>query len=214
MPSPSPRAAAHIACVVLVSIAAASCAHRPAPAPADWRERLSGTARAARFDAERPPVVDDRVTPAEQRELPEMTFARVRDPRGDARVVGKITSKSAYPRLGIAPGENYVWLVAGKRPRIALVPADASRPAFWLAGGPHLGPGGDVCQTDPNFFQLSVEPGGSAQRDDASGPSAATNTAFVAIMATCVCVNGSWIHVGGSDEAITVANAGVLFQSR
>jgi hypothetical protein len=199
--------------VCLTTTALAGCA-RVRRAPADWRDRLLSTARAASFGADAAPVRNDNEGPEYPRDVPVMRFAQSTAPRGRSAVVTRVTSERAYERLGIAEGVNYVWVVAGKTPRIAVVPADPSRPAHWIVTAPHAPTGGDVCQQNPNASQLSIERSGGRDRDDAApgGPSAAPTSRFFAEAAMCICVGGSWYHGGTTSSVISQRDASLLLQ--
>lgn len=102
-----------------------------------WRARLLREARTVSLGAERRPEPVDSTVGPYPRGLPAATFAASAGPKGTVWVAGRVTSRAAYPRLGIARGANYVWVVAGSPVRMAVVPADASQPAHWIAMRPH-----------------------------------------------------------------------------
>jgi hypothetical protein len=193
------------------AIVVGGCKH-VRPAPADWRDRLLATARAANFGADTPPVRNDGEGPEYPRDVPMMRFAQSQSPRGKSSVVTRVTSDRAYPRLGLAEGVNYVWVVAGKQPRVAVVPANPSLPAHWLATAPHAS-SGPVCNVNPNASQLTLEPGRSGDHDAAGGgPSAGEARPFFATAAMCICVGGVWLHGGETSAAISTNDARLLLQ--
>ena len=172
------------------------------PTAADWRDRLLRAARATTFGPERAPVAD-RTVPrgASTAGIPDVTFAAATARRGDVGVAGRITSRTAYPRLGIPAGVSYLWVVTRPTVRMAIVPADAARPAYWLPSRQHT-PGStspgtldDPCRINPFATQLGLSrpPGGTRL-----------------MMAACTCVNGKWMHAEGFEDALTFTNARVL----
>jgi hypothetical protein len=111
----------------------------------DWRTRFTEAALKIPFDKDLPPQRDTMEAPSAR--VPEMLLrmriavARSRDSGQTAHIDFRITSDSAYPRLGIAPGLNYVWkdFVNG-RMRLLLIPADTSYMAHWLVVQAHNHP--------------------------------------------------------------------------
>lgn len=111
----------------------------------DWRTRFTDAALKIPFDTERPPQRDTMEAPGAP--VPEMLLrmriavARSRDSGQTPHIDFRITSESAYPPLGIAPGLNYVWkdFVDG-RMRLAVIPADTKYKAHWLVVQAHNHP--------------------------------------------------------------------------
>ena len=97
-----------------------------------------------KFGPERAPVpVDTTAIKLPGGTLPAITIstATQNDPTG--RVAGnvfiaRLTSSEAYPRMGLAPGANYIWRDTSTRGgtvggyRTLVVPADKSYPMKWL----------------------------------------------------------------------------------
>jgi len=187
---------------------ALALAARPADgqlAPVDWRARLLRTARATTFSAPRAPVADASVPRGfSTAGLPDVTFAPATGRRrGETGIAGRITSRTAYPRLGIPAGVSYLWVVPRAPVRMAIVPADASRPARWLTTAPHgtfVGSSGGSssslpCPDNSIITQLGTRrpPGGARL-----------------LMGACTCVDGQWMHAEGYGDELTRANAAAL----
>ena len=127
-----------IAAIVAVTVGVAGTASWRGPEPkADWRSRFTQAALQIPFDSDRAPERDSALS--KEIRIPEgllrlrIAAARTRDTGRTARIAFRITSDTAYPRLGIAQGANYVWtdVVRGKTRRI-MIPADTGKPAYWL----------------------------------------------------------------------------------
>lgn len=104
--------------------------------PVNWRVQFTQAALQIPFDVDRGPELDDGVPPdVHLNGIPKMTIAPAlkRDTAKAGRVEFRITSAGAYPRLGIAPGLNYVWKdVFDGTTRLLVIPADTSYGAKWL----------------------------------------------------------------------------------
>lgn len=158
------------------------------PPSRDWRGRLLAEAGAVSFGAARPPVPRDSLGRPNPPALAAMRYAASRAPRGAAWVAGRITSRTAYPRLGISAGENYVWVVSGEPARMAIVPADARARAHWIVVRPH--PDSErFCRADPTGSQFRF--GADA-------------------VSVCVCVGGTWQEGQETGVALSAADARVL----
>lgn len=204
------RTALAAGAIVLATVQ--SLAARPAYgqlAPADWRARLLRTARATTFGAARGPVADPTVPRGfSTAGLPDVTFAPATGRRrGETGIAGRITSRSAYPRLGIPRGVSYLWVVPRAPTRMAIVPADEAQRAHWLTTAPHgtfVGSGGGTtggassslpCPDNSIITQLGTRrpPGGARL-----------------LMGACTCVDGKWMHAEEYGDELTRANVGVL----
>lgn len=160
-----------------------------------WRARLLAEARAVSFEAERPPVPDDSARIAYPATLPRATYAPARQATGNVWVAGRVTSKTAYSRLGIAPGVNYVWIVAGKPARMAIVPADSRRTPHWLPLVEHAHPSGAAfCLANRNGFRLRyARAAGTADSAQArTTPGGSNRTLLAYQLSACACVSGVW----------------------
>ena len=134
-----------IASTVAVCAAAVGTARWSAiqePSSTEWRARFAQAALKIPFDKDLPPQFDSAVAPAANvpRSLLNMRIAvaRTRDSGRTARIDFRITSDSGYPRLGIAPGINYVWkdFVDGHM-RLLVIPADLRYATHWLVVQSH-----------------------------------------------------------------------------
>jgi hypothetical protein len=118
---------------------------RGAEPPSDWRTRFTQAALQIPFEEDRPPERDT-LLPRDAK-IPEaflrfrIAAARTRDSSQAGGIGFRVTSDTAYPRLGIAQGVNYVWkdVVNGKT-RLLIIPADTAKPAHWLAVSSHSHP--------------------------------------------------------------------------
>ena len=205
--------AALVAGAIVHALAGHALAARPASAqlaPADWRARLLRAARATEFGPPRAPVADRSVPRGFSTVgLPDVTFAPATGRRrGETGIAGRITSRGAYPRLGIPRGVSYLWVVPRAPTRMAIVPADESQPARWLTTAPHATfvgtTGGGTtggssssmpCPDNSVLTQLGTRrpPGGMRL-----------------VMGACTCVDGKWMHAEEYGDELTRANAGVL----
>jgi hypothetical protein len=209
-PGASSRPAARAALLVCLTVLVTAGCRHVRPAPRDWRDRLLATARATNFRADTSPVRNDGGQEY-PRDVPMMRFAQSTAPRGKASLTTRVTSDRAYPRLGLAEGVNYVWIVAGKQPRIAVVPANPSLPAHWLVTAPHAA-GNPVCNVNPDASQLSIEPSRGGGDGAAGRGPRAVESRFFAEAAMCICVGGIWYHGGTTASVISQTDAGLLLQ--
>ena len=127
--------------LAVISVAITATAHSRTQAPANWRGSFTAAALQIPFDSERPPVPFDSV-PASAKVLnaPKMTIATARtsDTAQASRLEARITSTAAYPRLGIAPGVNYLWRDSvNGAVRHLIIPADTAYRVRWLTVSPH-----------------------------------------------------------------------------
>ena len=137
----APRSLAVVGAVCAVAmIGSFRWQHQPA---ASWRKQFRQAALQIPFDDNRAPVRDSamslgRVPPELKARI---AVARTGDTGHTARIDSRITSDNAYPRLGIAPGVNYVWkdFVNGKM-RLLVIPADTMWKPHWLEVQSHLHP--------------------------------------------------------------------------
>jgi hypothetical protein len=118
---------------------------RAVESPSDWRARFTQAALQIPFDNDVPPERDS-MLPRDAR-MPEgfsrfrMAAARTRDTSRAGGIGVRITSDTGYPRLGIAPGVNYVWKDVTKgKTRLLIIPADTAKPVHWLVVTSHLHP--------------------------------------------------------------------------
>jgi hypothetical protein len=214
---PARLLAARVACAALAALAAGTTAHAQQPPATDWRAELLRVARAATFGAERAPVPDRSVTAgASTTGIPHVTFAAATGRRGDVGVAGRITARAAYPRLGIPAGVSYLWVVTREPVRMAIVPADPARPAYWLPTRAHA-----TFTTTGSGTSAGSSSGTGAS---GSGPDAPCrgylfNTQLGTrlpsgstrlMLGACTCVNGRWMHTEGYGDMLTAANARVL----
>jgi hypothetical protein len=137
----APRLLGAAALVVMSVAVTASARSRFTQAPSNWRASFTAAALQIPFDSERPPVPFDGV-PADAKVLnaPKMTIAsaRTRDTAQASRLEARITSAAAYPRLGIAPGVNYLWRDSvNGAVRHLIIPADTAYRARWLTVTAH-----------------------------------------------------------------------------
>ena len=122
----------------------------------EWRKSFQQAALQIPFVKDFSPLPDDtaevtmRSVPAALANL-RIAAAKTRDTGETARIDFRITSPSrspsdtGYPRLGIAPGVNYVWRdVVDGRLRLLVIPANAKYKPRWLAvrNHTHPSPGG------------------------------------------------------------------------
>jgi hypothetical protein len=113
--------------------------------PSDWRARFREAALQIPFEKDRPPERDSLV-PRDAKlsgPLPRLRIAaaRTRDTSRASGIGFRITSDTAYPRLGIAQGVNYVWKdVVGGKTRFLIIPADTAKRAYWLSVRTHAHP--------------------------------------------------------------------------
>jgi hypothetical protein len=110
------------------------------PAP-NWRDQFRQAALQIPFDGSRTPELDSALSATAVSRRFNITIAvpRTADTGRTARIDARITSDSAYPRLGIAAGVNYVWKdFANGKMRLLMIPADTSWKAHWLDVQPHL----------------------------------------------------------------------------
>ena len=112
--------------------------------PSDWRARFTQAALQIPFEKDRPPEGDTLLRDAQPSGALgrfRIASARTRDTSRAGGIGFRITSDTAYPRLGIAQGVNYVWKdVAGGKTRFLMIPADTAKPAYWLSVRPHAHP--------------------------------------------------------------------------
>lgn len=176
-----------------------AAAQRPNAA---WRADLLKAARAASFGGERTPVVDASVPRGfSTAGIPDVTFAPTTGTRGKVGIAGRITSKSAYPRLGIPAGVSYLWVDTQKPVRMAIIPADASQPAYWFPTTTHeslvgsAAKSNELCKGNSLATQLGTRrPTGGTQL----------------LMGACTCVDGVWMHAEGSGFEMTELTSRVL----
>ena len=164
----------------------------------EWQARLVRDARARTYGAEQRPVPDagvDRPWPVPG--LPDVTFAPVSGRRSASGVAGRITSRTAYPRLGIPAGVSYLWVATQPTVRMAIVPTEAGRAGTWLPATRHPGSrASDPCRIQPFMTQLG------SQRSSSGGGY---------LLAACTCVNGVWMHTEGAGaELLTAVHARLL----
>lgn len=169
---------------------------------APWRQSLSRAARSASFESERTPTVDPSVPQGfSTAGIPTITFAPAKGPRGAIRLAGRITSKEAYPKLGIPAGVSYLWVDASNAVRMAVIPADPTQPAYWFNAVTHASISGsheksdELCRSNPTATQLGTRlPPESPQL----------------LMGICTCVHGVWMHSEEDGFQMDAANARVL----
>ena len=132
---------------LIVTAVAIHAGWQPSPPqqlPADWHERFRAAALQIPFDSNRVPIPDSGLPRgAYPKGAPKMTIAGVKtiDTGQVGRVVLRITSDSAYPRLGIASGVNYVWQdFKNGKPRQFVIPADTGLPERSLVVTVHYHP--------------------------------------------------------------------------
>lgn len=186
-------------CVASTTVATTLSAQRASNV---WRDDLLKVARAAAFGPERAPVADPTVPRGfSTAGIPEVTFAAATGPRGKAGVAARITSKTAYPKLGIPAGVSYLWVDVRPPVRMAIIPADAARPAYWLPATPHhtiVGASSNtdaLCKANPLATQLGTR-----------RPTGATQL----MMGACTCVDGVWMHAEGFGAELSQINSRVL----
>ena len=136
------------------------------PLPADWRERFRAAALQIPFDSERA-LVPSKGVPrgAYPKDAPKMTIAAVKtiDTGQVGHVAFRITSDSAYPRLGIALGVNYVWQdVKNGKPRQFVIPADTGLPERSLVATVHYHK--EPLPKWPRLLVVALEAPGAALR--------------------------------------------------
>jgi hypothetical protein len=100
--------------------------------------------------------------------LPEMTIATARSRGAEGRIarnlfIARVISAGAYPTMGIAPGENFLWrdvsgVASGESVRTLVVPRDRSYPMVWLKTQPSA-PGHDL-PPEPRLVRNSNGYGG------------------------------------------------------
>ena len=130
----SPLRTSLVAGALIPLLALSDAAARPMPRGA----RICSKRTRASFGGERTPVVDASVPRGfSTAGIPDVTFAPTTGTRGKVGIAGRITSKSAYPRLGIPAGVSYLWVDTQKPVRMAIIPADASQPAYWFPTTTH-----------------------------------------------------------------------------
>jgi hypothetical protein len=186
--------AALVAAVALPTLAVSS-AHAQFP---EWQQRLLREARALTYGAEQVPVPDPSVPrPWPLPGIPDITFAPLNGRSSASGIAGRITSRNAYPHLGIPAGVSYLWVVTQPTVRMAIVPAESGRPGAWLPTSPHTSPGaGAPCASNRFLTQLGIRRPGPGQR---------------MLLAACTCVDGVWMHTEGAGaERLTEAHARLL----
>lgn len=113
--------------------------------PSNWRVAFKEAALQIPFDTGYSPERDT-LLPRDlnlPRGLLSLRIAAPR-PRDTSRAGGiafRITSDTAYPRLGIVQGVNYVWKdVVNEKTRWLMIPADPRKPAYSLGVSRHVHP--------------------------------------------------------------------------
>lgn len=134
------RIAALAGLVTAAASAAGAGRWRTAEQPADWRKPFAEAALQIPFDSSRTPERDsglraDLAIPAGLLRM-RVAVPRTSDSGRMSRIALRITSDTAYPSLGIAPGANYVWKdFANAKMRLLMIPADPRTPPRWLVIG-------------------------------------------------------------------------------
>src|SRR5262249_9475900 len=127
--------------IVVVAIATTRLTTQQQASPSEWRHKFRQAALQIPFDKDLPPQRDDTAEVPMNKVPPRLAnlriaLARTSDAGQAGRIVSRITSDSGYPRLGIAPGVNYVWSdVVRGRMRLLIIPADTNFKTYWLAVG-------------------------------------------------------------------------------
>ena len=107
-----------------------------------WRAQFTVAASNLRLTAARLPTADsglrrDAKVPRPLSQL-RISVPQKRDTGQTGTLAFVITSKTGYPRLGIAPGKNYFWRdFVGGQWRLLVIPADTLAPTHWLRLQPH-----------------------------------------------------------------------------
>lgn len=162
--------------LALIVAAMIATSRRQVVRPAqNWRAQFTAAALKIPFDSERALVLDDGVPKDARPDAPKMTIASAltRDTGQVGRLESRITSDTAYPRLGIAPGVNYVWRdVVNGSMRQLVIPADTAYRAHWLTVARHN-------HAAPRNAPRLLVVRDSARSSTPAGKSAAVNTMLV-----------------------------------
>lgn len=129
--------------LLVVSVATiAPLRWRDTPPPPSWRVQFATAAAKIRFTVDKMPERDsglraDVRVPAPVRNM-RIAYPQAPDTADQGRLEFRITSATGYPRLGIAPGVNYVWKDRlGGAVRLLVIPANPSKSVHWLTLHPH-----------------------------------------------------------------------------
>jgi len=121
-------------CALLLGVTVTACEKKAEAPKPSWRGAFVESAQKIPFGVERAPEPDDRAPRTDYPPTgPKITFAN--GPAADTiGLSARITSDVAYPRIGLAPGVNYVWTdTLGGKARQLIIPADTTYPPRWLA---------------------------------------------------------------------------------
>ena len=123
---------------VAIAVGARRSIQRPAP---DWRARFTRAALQIPFGPDQVPAVDSGLPrdtfPANAPRM-KIALALTRDTGRVSGIESRITSEGAYPKLGIAPGVNYVWReFVNDTLRNLVIPANTKYRPHWLVFVPH-----------------------------------------------------------------------------
>ena len=162
------RTSAVAIATVAIAVGAQRSIQRPAP---DWQARFTQAALQIPFGPDRPPAVDSGLPPdAFPTNAPKLKFALAltRDTGRVAGIESRITSDTAYLKLGIAPGVNYVWTeFVNDTLRQLVIPANLKFRPHWLVfvGHKHASPRGEPRMVvRDTSHQRGARGGGSAQQ--------------------------------------------------